>query len=279
MISTIFALILRIFSNPFSNVLQKRLTNDGTNPLCVNFYTYAGLSLVCLFMMSDMHNLSLAVWQNAVLGGICGALGNGFLIKALEKGDLSVLGPINSYKPIVAMIFAIFLIGETPKIMGLLGIFLIIFGTYFVFGGLSFDLLKRKEVQYRALALVFTAIEAVFIKNVIIMSNISVSFVLWCWFGMIFSFILLLVRREKIKLSGVQSFKWLFLLVFTSGIMQYSTNYVFNHMNVSYALALFQLSTVISVFFGWKFFAEENILKKLVGSLIMVFGAVILILV
>lgn len=60
--------------------------------------------------------------------------------------------------------------------------------------------------------------------------------------------------------------------------MQYSTNYVFLKMNVSYALALFQLSAIVSVFLGYKIFSEKNIAKKLFGSVIMVIGAVLIIL-
>ena len=59
--------------------------------------------------------------------------------------------------------------------------------------------------------------------------------------------------------------------------MQYSTNFVFERMNVSYALALFQLSAVLNVIFGWKFFREKDLLKKLLGSSIMAAGAAVLI--
>ena len=55
--------------------------------------------------------------------------------------------------------------------------------------------------------------------------------------------------------------------------MQFSTNVVFARMNVGYALALFQLSGVASVVFGFVFFREQNILRKLFGSLIMSLGA------
>jgi drug/metabolite transporter (DMT)-like permease len=48
-------------------------------------------------------------------------------------------------------------------------------------------------------------------------------------------------------------------------------------MQVSYGLALFQLSALISVIFGWKYFNEKNILQKLLGSTIMIIGAAILI--
>lgn len=49
-------------------------------------------------------------------------------------------------------------------------------------------------------------------------------------------------------------------------------------MEVGYALALFQLSTIVSIFLGYRIFKEENIMKKLIGSVIMVAGSVMIIL-
>jgi drug/metabolite transporter (DMT)-like permease len=60
--------------------------------------------------------------------------------------------------------------------------------------------------------------------------------------------------------------------------MQYTTNYVFSKMNVSYALALFQLSTIFSVLLGVNIFKEKELLKKILASLIMILGAVLIIL-
>ena len=283
MTGVVSALILRIFSNPFSNVLQKHLTQTGCRPFCVNFFTYAGLSLFCLLFLGGINffKLSPVVWSFAVLGGIFGTLGNGFLIKALERGDLSLLGPINSYKSVAAMFFGIIFLKEIPTLAGILGIILVIYGSYFIFDtqkeGFSFAILKRRDIQYRILALIFTAIEAVFIKNVILHSSIIVSFVFWCWFGALFSGILLVADEKKLTVCKT-NFKELILLMITTGVMQLSTNYVFNNMNVSYALALFQLSTILSVVFGWKFFDEKHIKKKLLGSFIMLIGAVMLIL-
>ena len=61
--------------------------------------------------------------------------------------------------------------------------------------------------------------------------------------------------------------------------MQYSTNYVFSKINVAHALALFQLSTIISIFLGVNIFKEESLIKKLIASIIMIFGATLLILI
>jgi len=80
----------------------------------------------------ESHTLSQEFWIYSILGGMLGAAGNGFLIKALQSGELSVLGPINSYKSIVGMLIGILLLHEIPNVWGLMGIIIIIAGSYFV---------------------------------------------------------------------------------------------------------------------------------------------------
>ena len=48
--------------------------------------------------------------------------------------------------------------------------------------------------------------------------------------------------------------------------------------NVGYALALFQLSTLVSIILGYRIFKEQNIKKKLLGAIIMVIGFGVIIL-
>jgi drug/metabolite transporter (DMT)-like permease len=288
MIVTSIAVLLRIISNPLGNVYQKHLTANGLHPLIVNFITYGLLSLSCIFIgfMIEWPVLTFQFWLFSLLGGMAGALGNGFLVKALQKGDLSILGPINSYKAVVGIIFGIFLLGEIPNIWGILGIVLIIYGSYFVLDtmeeGFSWILLKRREIQYRIWAMILTAVEAVFIKKVILASSATISFISWCAFGALFSFIFLLiyglnVKRELVKME-TSIFKQFLLLVLAIGIMQYTTNYTFDHMPVGYALSLFQLSIIVSVFLGHKIFKEKDLRKKLIGSMIMIIGSVLVIL-
>ena len=183
------AVLLRIFSNPLGNVFQKQLTTKGIHPLFVNFLTYFLLSIACLFIAAFINwpVLPRQFWIYSVLGGIAGASGNGFLVKALQYGELSVLGPINSYKPVVGIIGGIILLGEVPDLWGLLGIALIISGSYFVLDTtkerFTLALLKKSEIQYRLWAMILTAIEAVFLKKVILASSTTISFMSWCCFG------------------------------------------------------------------------------------------------
>ena len=285
---TTIAVFLRIISNPFGNVFQKQLTSKNNHPLLVNFLTYFILSFFCIFFAFGVNwkELPVQFWFYSLLGGIAGALGNGFLVKALHRGDLSVLGPINSYKSVVGVIMAIFLLGEVPNLVGLLGIVLIIYGSYFVLDTteerFSWALLRKKEIQYRIAAMVLTAIEAIFIKKIILSSSALVAFMSWCWFGAVFSFLLLFIYRldligELAKVNRPSLNKYVFLVICV-GTMQMTTNYTFDHMPVGYALSLFQLSTIVSVLLGHRLFNEQDIRKKLIGTAIMVVGSVVIIL-
>ena len=288
MISLYFSIILRILSNPLGNVFQKKLSNQKVNPLWINFVTYFFLAL-CSLLLSYSTNwgvFSKTFWIFAISGGIMGALGNGFLIQAIKYGEISVLGPINSYKSIIGMLAGIIFLGEFPGIIGFAGMILIIYGSYFIFDTLeekfSMKLLSRKDIQFRIYATIFTATEAALIKKVITESSPFISFVVWSCFGALFSFLFLFpekvnIKSEIKKLNTNQLGQYLCLLICIAS-MQMTTNYVFEKMNVGYALAIFQLSTIVSVVLGYKFFKEKDIGKKLLGSFIMVTGSVLIIL-
>jgi drug/metabolite transporter (DMT)-like permease len=287
-ILTSIAVLLRILSNPLGNVFQKQLTIKGIHPLLINFLTYFILSIFCVFfaLIIKWPELSIQFWAFSILVGITGALGNSFLVKALQKGELSILGPINSYKSVVGIIAGIFLLGELPNFWGLLGVAIIIFGSYFVLetteDRFSWALLRRSAIQYRIWAMILNALEAVFIKKILLVSSTAIAFISWCCFGMIFSFLLLYVYRMRVTVEvkniKIKDFNKYLYLIICIATMQFTTNYTFNHISIGYALSLFQLSVIISVFLGYRFFKEADIYKKLFGSAIMIAGSVLIIL-
>ncbi len=280
--------MLRIFSNTLGNVYQKKLTSKN-NPLMITFLTYLFVTIICLpfiFTGDFLRNMIFDFWIYSFLMGACGAVGNAFLVKSLKNGELSVIGPINSYKSVIGLILGIIFLHEIPNLFGLAGMALIFFGSYFILDTtlerFSLKLLKNKEIQYRFYSLLFCAIEAIIIKKVILLSSAADAFYSWCLFGAVFSVLLLVFEKIKIKeeleIIKSKNANHILKLVVCMGIMQYTTNYVFAHMNVGYALSLFQLSSVLSIVFGYKIFKEQNIIPRLAGSLIMIAGAVVIIL-
>lgn len=270
----IIAILFRIFSNSFSNVFQKKLTKSGETATCINCINYILMSLISipLLLLVNFSLITPEFWLYAIAGGITGAIGNCFMVLALKQGELSVLGPINSYKAIVGMIFGIFLLHEYPNIYGLLGIGLIIIGSYFILE--SPKALLRKDIQYRIYALIFTAIEAVFIKKVIILSSIASSFIISSFLGAIFSYLIMrILENEKLHIPTKKNSIMYISTTLCFAIMTFTTAYVFKYMNVGYALSLFQLSIILNVILGYKLFNEKKLIKKLLGSLIILIGS------
>lgn len=295
LIATILAICARIFSNTYSNVVQKQLTEGGEPSLKVNCCSYLVLSVFMLpcLPFPALETCGTAFWYPMIISGILAAAGNGCLIKALSSGELSVLGPLNSYKVVVSMIAAFFLIGETPGVPGVIGILLILAGSFALLRRgdserFSFALFLRPEVQYRFYAIFCTATEAVFLKKAIAVSAPFTTFAVWCILSALFSTLLYLsvalrrggnfdTLRSAFSLTP-RGIVFLLLLAATTGIMQFSTNVVFERMPVAYALALFQLSALLSVFFGGVLFHEKDIARKLAASAVMIGGAVLILL-
>lgn len=268
------AIFIRVAANSLSNVFQKKLAFEGENPVIVNFINYLLLSLlsVPLLFFVDYSAVNLTFLLYALAGGLTGAVCNCFMVMALEKGELSVLGPINSYKAVIGLIFGMFILHEIPNMYGIMGILLIISGSYFILE--SPGALMKKDIQYRIYALIFSAIEAVFIKKVIILSSITASFITSSFLGAIFSFIIMnIFSSSKLKLPVKRHSIMYVLTALCFGLMTFTTAYVFKYMNVGYALSLFQLSIIINVILGYKLFNEKNLIKKLFGSLIILIGS------
>ena len=61
-------------------------------------------------------------------------------------------------------------------------------------------------------------------------------------------------------------------------MMQLATLLTLRDLQVGYSLALFQLSTIVSVLLGRRYFAETNIAERLIGSVVMAAGAVLIVL-
>ncbi len=283
MLTTLIALFLRIVSNPLANVYQKKITENSSSLLC-NFYTYFVLGIFCIpFALTvNWRILPKEFWIFALTAGFLCSVGNACLVKALQIGELSVLGPINSYKCVVGMIVAIFVIHEIPTLFGILGVVLIIWGSWFIFDtqkdGFSLATFRRKDIILRFAALFLMGIEAVFLKKVILLSSPLISFMLWCWAGAFFAFVLMIVFKKPFKLIKKAEINKYIVVLSMLATMQLTTNYVFKNMEVGYALALFQLSTLVNLWFGYKFFHEKDMKKKLIGTLIMVVGSIIVIL-
>ncbi len=285
----IWAVILvRVISNPFSNVFQKVLTRRGAHPFFVILLTHALLSVACLpFAFHFIRGLSATFWFSIFLCAVLAVAGNALIVQSLKLSDLSLLGPINAYKSVVSLVPGLILLHEIPGPGGLAGIGLIVAGSYFIVdkqvnrpGKNVFVLFFRdRGVQYRFAALICSAVEAVYLKKALLLSSPITTFVFWSLIGWVVAlFISPLfagsVRRDALTFK--RNLGTYLTLAITTGLMQLSTLLTFKAFNVSYALALFQTSTLVSVILGHKLFQERHVVERMFGAAVMGCGAVLI---
>jgi drug/metabolite transporter (DMT)-like permease len=288
---TVLFVAARIVASPVANLFQKQLAQHGASPVFIIGATHALLTLVALPILAISPPLTLgaAFWANMGISAVLAVIGNVLLVYALQSTDLSVLGPINSYKAVVSLILGVFLLGEVPTAPGLLGVLLILAGSYFVVDRVPeqpgrnayVQFFRTRGVRLRFAALLFSATEAIFLKRAILHSSPTITFLFWSVLGLPIAAAALMLRLRASTLDEVAgrrhrwaSYLWLAL---ATALMQLATLLTFDSLQVGYSLALFQLSTLISVFLGYRFFAERHIGRRLIGSAIMAAGAVLIV--
>lgn len=290
MLTALFV-ITRIVANPISNVFQKQLTQRAAHPIFIIGATHALLTLLALPFLAGTRwaELGPAFWANIALCALLAVTGNVLLVYALRSTDLSVLGPINAYKAVLSLLLGLFLIGEIPTAFGLCGVLLILAGSYFVVdrapdqprGDAFVRFFRERGVQLRFAALVFSATEAVFLKRAVLHSSPVITFLFWSLLGLpvAAAAVLLLLRGGVGPQMLVLRHRWrtYLWLAMTTGLMQLTTLLTFDKLQVGYSLALFQLSSLLSVLLGYRYFRERNIRRRLVGAAIMVAGAAMIV--
>ena len=288
---TALVVALRIVANPLANVFQKRLVGEAIHPLVVIGMTHALLTIIVLPFVArvEWHAVDPAFWSNMTLCAVLAVAGNALLVAALHRTDLSLLGPINAYKAVLSLALATVVLGEVPSAFGLLGVLLIVLGSVIVVDRAPgqqraqavAQLFGDRGVQLRLAALVCSATEAVFLKRAQAYGSPFTTFLAWVFLGIIPAALaaMLLVRRDLgAQLERLRR-DWpsYGALAVTTGAMQLATLLAFRAMPVGYALALFQLSAIVSVLLGARYFAERSIRRRLAGSAVMVAGAVLIV--
>ena len=305
MLTTLF-IVLRIFANPISNVSQKQLTQRSAHPVFIITVVFGALAGVCAILWAALGTIVVppGVWTTMLIAAMLAVASNVLLVYALREADLSLLGPINAYKSVVSLVLGVFLIGERPTMVGVVGVLLIVAGSYFVVGpqkntqqggsrtadrdkpatqpaaNAFVRFFSERGIQLRFAALFLSAAEAIVLKRAIVASSPLAVFVLWSVLGLPIALTAAaaILRGEfiaQVHLLRRSPGTYVFLAL-TTGIMQLATVLTFRDLQVGYSLALFQLSAIVSVVLGRRYFGEAHLRERLVGSAFMAAGAAVI---
>ncbi len=197
-----------------------------------------------------------------------------FFIKGIKLAPLSVGVPFFAFMPVFSALFGFLFLGEKIAPPGLLGIGLILAGSFVLSGGSLVTFLKanRGSLYMLLSALLFGG--SVVIGKFVIVESDPVFFA-WFYCAVMSAGLLPIVGLREIlrKENYTNPLNVPMGLLFSLGMVSYTL--ALERTLTSYVASIERLAIVLDVIYGRIFFGEE-ISRNFWGALLMVLGAVLL---
>lgn len=282
-------IFLRVVLSVSASAVQKRLLLDraGVNHTWILTYSIM-LGPAALLALLQSHSAGAGFWTNILLGGALDAIGNLAMVAALRSTDLSIFGPLNALRPILALLFGWLFLRESPTSIGLLGIAITVLGAVILFsGGTASTTVPHdssesiwKPLLLRTLGLSLGVVGAVFLKRAAMVSSAAMTVMAWILCGLIvlIAFAALRHRDALATLAPALRQHWGWLLIHSAVFMtmQLLTIRIFQETLLAYSFVFFQLGMVLQVFVGRIFFSEPAFLRRFVAAMIMACGSALI---
>jgi len=238
------------------------------------------VATLCLVEIPQLDNTFLICFLISLpLNAVCFTL----YMRAIQISPLSLTLPYLAFTPIFAIIPGYMFLGELPNLWGGAGILLTVLGSFVLnldtrkaMVGLGSAHFTREPGSILMLIVAFLFGFAVVIGKVAIVHSSVMFFTMLFFAALNLSMVLVLWLLGKVKL---RTFTGKPLKGLTAGILLYLHavlhGWAVSLTKVVYMIFVKRLSILIGVFFGGLFFKEENIPIRAAGTLLMLAGAVI----
>jgi drug/metabolite transporter (DMT)-like permease len=274
----VLALFGRVLFSAAASTLQKKLSLLGTPTSRLWNVTYLLMAVPALLaaIMTSPHRVDSTFWINAVTAGLLDALGNFVMVSALRSTHLSIFGPLNGFRPVLALLFGWVFLSEQPSLLGAIGVFITAIGVIFLLrsdegGGPS----AWRVFALRATGLALSTLAAVFLKRATLASSPAHTLSVWILCGLP---VFWLFSRRPASPPSPASSDFVLLLAHAAFFfaMQWLTLLVFRSTLLAYSFAFFQLGMVLQVFLGHWLFREPHVARRLFWCAIIGLGALLI---
>ena len=267
----------------FRNVVTRKLTftQRRESILFSTFVFSAVISLFLLFFI-DYEQISLEFFIWAAVAGAVDVLTLALFIRAISLDDIGRTFPLVAFTPVFIMGTSYLILGETPSLLGTVGIISIVLGAYLlrienlrqgIFAPFK-ALFQEPASRIMLLAAFLFSLLAPSFKKTVVLSSPFAALVGTQVSSSITLIIYLMFRRTlKINLKDISKRFPAFLLIglisFGAGI---SLLIAFQEALAAYAVSIKRTSILFTIVFGFLFFKEKNVLRSLGAGLFMLLG-------
>lgn len=247
------------------------------------------LMLVAFFLLGGFPTVTSRFYEVMLVSSTLDAIAFTASIWGLKLAPLSLIAPMSAFSPAFTVLFGWLFLGEMLTLRSIAGIFFIVAGAYLLnlsdikkeFFAPFKDLLGNRGVQLTFVAYSIWGITPILQKDAIgetsplmpffpsVVGMVAITF-------FILPFSIKHVRKEWVI---AQKGKWLFVTLALIGVTaQFAAFTAFSLAPPAFATAIFKLSILFSILFGWLFLKEGHIQDRLLGAIVMLLGTALLVL-
>jgi len=289
--SYIYAILSALFES-LRNVSGKLGLKDMDEYLVTwafGFFTLPFLVFPYIFM--SIPTLGNQYWIALLSDGTLNVLATILQLKAIKNSDLSLTMPLLSFTPLFLLIMSPLILGQYPTFLGIIGVILIVIGSYVLNIKRRILTTQRRNSDYlepfkamvekKGPKLMLIAAFLLSITSTIDKIGVlNSSPLFWGVSVHVFTSITLapvLIREYKnhVKFTG-SDVRLLFAVGFFSALAIVTQFIAITTLLVPYVIAIKRTSAVMSVLFGYLIFKEKGVKGRLAGSVIMVIGVVLI---
>jgi len=225
-------------------------------------------------------------WVALILGGGLNVVTTILYMKAIKHSDLSITVPMVAFTPLFLLITSPLILGEFPSIPGMLGIVLIVAGSYILNikethkGYMEpFKALIKEKGPKLMLGVAFiwsitSNIDKVGVQN---SSPIFWAIAVNLFIAMILLPIMMYYSDNYKKQTEIHIKALIPIGLFSALTLIFQMTAI-NLTLVAYVIAIKRTSVIMTVFLGWLIFKEKGIKERAAGTLIMLLGVFIILL-
>lgn len=237
------------------------------------------LLIVCL-LIDGIPPLGPLFWKALAISAVFLTFASVFYFKAIKYSDLSIAVPMLALTPLFLLITSPIMLGEFPGFLGIIGIILIVIGSYVLHlperQGNVWEpfkrLFKEKGVRYMMMVAVLFSVSGNLDKVGVIHSSpymwlFMLNFVLSVTLGG-----MMLWRATAVRAQIRGAWPVLAALGFFNGLSLIFQMLAIQMTLIPYLIAVKRTSVIMTSLFGFYLFKEKGMRERLIGVVLMVFG-------
>lgn len=286
MIGILLSLCVALFDS-FKGLMSKKFLQElDAYVLAWGLYFVMVILLLPVLFFIEIPEIGSKFLLALIVSGGINVITTILYMKAIKCSDLSLCAPITAFTPLFLLITAPLINREFPKTVGIIGVILIVIGTYVLNlkdkkEGLLMPikgLFKEKGVRYMFVVAFLWSISSSFDKIGVQNSSPLIWSLTVALFVMIILFPIMLFKSKN-SLAVISPNMRKFFVVGIIYTLTTVTQMVAISMTlVAYVISIKRTSAVLSVVWGRLIFKENGFKDRLLGTVIMVVGVIMIVL-